>query len=643
LNSRRIWLWTLLAALLFVIALFIGCGTQKTPTAEATPPSHAVGGARPQRTFVLGATPPGGIVVSSAVPNELNPLGGGAPAASPAQAAAFAWNEFIALNWAAGPQTGQPGQRDTASPTCKFGDPSCTGPTVWETFRSKAETFPGVGNPPGYVNSAPASYGYDALPQYVYNLPLSPCDASQLGDAVPWVNLDETDEISTNSMYAGVVNGSSSPGNSSPKLIRFLAKSNRSQYVYVTSNSDPNNTANQWWAAIPATVAVATSNYLMANQSSPPAGSSTYVSNPNGTIETKAAWRPLNPSEIASGRFHMQPVRFYEGDSSNPCYRDATWGLVALHIIQKTASAPYFIYATFEQADNILTSSGQPVEDADGNIILNPAPGTATTPQVCLNDPQPPAGTGSGTSALGVVNLTADPSTCVPLATPVYCSSPGMSLYYQNEDTPQQPSGGPICVNRRDNAIPDYAVAANQQAHAAITASLQANGFSSSPWLTYKLVNVQYFPYDKVITTVTPNGSQYTSQPPYTAQNPAPSSYYQANIVVETNRSLQIFSGGLSPNIATDWNADGTQHHNTYYGGKFHDMGGCMGCHGSQGQIRTHSNGTPQPGDFSVILAKGRVKLPEIPAMPTSLGTLAVVPRNRTLTNLSIGNGKRSR
>jgi hypothetical protein len=46
------------------------------------------------------------ITVNSSVPNELNPpfnLGppstGGAPAASPEQASAFAWQEFIALNW----------------------------------------------------------------------------------------------------------------------------------------------------------------------------------------------------------------------------------------------------------------------------------------------------------------------------------------------------------------------------------------------------------------------------------------------------------------------------------------------------------------------------------------------------------------
>jgi hypothetical protein len=48
------------------------------------------------------------ITIGSAVPSELNPTGGGAPAATMQQAAAFAWQEFIALNWPAAPQTGQP-------------------------------------------------------------------------------------------------------------------------------------------------------------------------------------------------------------------------------------------------------------------------------------------------------------------------------------------------------------------------------------------------------------------------------------------------------------------------------------------------------------------------------------------------------
>jgi hypothetical protein len=558
------------------------------------------------------------ITVSSTVPAELNASMGGAPTATPSQAAAFAWQEFIALNWPAGPQYGKPNQRDTPSRSCRFGDPTCTGPTVWETFRGKVEIFPGAGSPPGYPGkNGDSSFGYDALPQYHYQNAVPACDPIQANDPVPWVNLDETDQIKLDSMYAGKVLQSSSPGNSSPQLIRFLAKGNRPEYVYVTANSSPSDPTKQWWYNVPVDVVNATKAYLAQNMASPPAGSTTMVSLPYSTIEMKAGWRPLNPSEIASGRFHTQRVRFYEpgNTASGSCYRDATWGLVALHAIQKTPSAPYFIYTTFEQTDNIVTSGGKPVEDLDGNLVVRP-PADAAFPQECLIDPQPaPGPPDEVASTEGSVILTSNTATCQPVQVQTYCYNPGPQLYYRNAPSAQPvPSGGSICVNRRDNSIPNYVIDANKHAHAAITAYLNSNGIGSAPWLYYKLVNVQYYPYDKVITTPTPNGTLYESNPPFTAQNPAPSSYYLANIVVETNRSLQLFSGGLSPQptaaVATDWNADGTPHKNTNYGGHFYDVGGCMGCHGSQGQNRAGA-----AGDFSVILAVGHVAAPGLPAV----------------------------
>ena len=578
------------------------------------------------------------------VPSELNPpfagpKSGGAPNATPAQAAAFAWQEFIALNWPAAPQSGKQGQRDSPSNTCLFSDPSCTGPTVWQTFRSKVEIFPGVGSPPGYAGSNRKNdFGYDALPQYNYTKPVPACDPKQKDDPVPWINLDETDQINLDNMYAANAPYNPTGDNSAPHLIRFLAKANRTQYVYVTGNSSSTDPANQWWSQVPADVVNRTKQYLASNMASPPAGSTSMVSLPYGTIEVKAGWRPLSYLEMQSRRFHMQTVRYYErGTSTEYCYRDAAWGLVALHIIQKTPSAPYFIFATFEQADNILTASGQLVEDENGNMLVNAM--APTSPQECLVDPRPPffptTNPPSPPSAKGSVILTSDTQTCTPLPSDSYCTQqigepPDVRLYYRNAAGAQPvPSGGNICVNQRANLIPDYVINANEDAHAAITEYLQRHKIASSPWLYYKLINVQYYPYDKVITTVTPNGSLYESKPPYTAQNPAASSYYLANIVVETNRSLQLFSGGLSPQseaaVVTSWNVDGTQHKNVYYGGRFHAMGGCMGCHGSQGQNRPNA-----AGDFSVILAVGRVKVPEVPSVVEGNG-LSVVPRNRSL------------
>jgi len=223
------------------------------------------------------------------------------------------------------------------------------------------------------------------------------------------------------------------------------------------------------------------------------------------------------------------------------------------------------------------------------------------------------------------------PEQCIPSQTVEYCSSPGSRLYYFNAGKNQPvPHSGNICVNQPDQAIPDYVIAANKQAHAAIADYLKKNGIKSAPWLSYKLINVQYLSFDKIVTNPqNPNGSLYAASPPFSATKPAPSSYYLANIVVETNRSLQLFSGTLTPNITTQWNQDGTPHKNVYYGaanqatGQSYNMGGCMGCHGAQGQA--------QAGDFSVILARGRVGKPEFPAPETPQGPIEV-PRNRSLT-----------
>src|SRR5262245_4390696 len=84
-----------------------------------------------------------GITISPTVPSDL-------PTPVNLQSAAmFAWQEFIALNWPAVPQTGALNTRDVPNTGAKFGDPSYTGPLVWHTFRHKVEIFPGTGNPPG--------------------------------------------------------------------------------------------------------------------------------------------------------------------------------------------------------------------------------------------------------------------------------------------------------------------------------------------------------------------------------------------------------------------------------------------------------------------------------------------------------------
>ena len=110
--------------------------------------------------------------ITSQLPPDIS---GGAGNATITDAAIFAWQEFIALNWPAVPQTGISGSNTRGMPdnSKKFGTDSsgpnqANQPVVWETLRGKVETFPGVGDPPGYANNPSQDYGFDVGPQYVY-------------------------------------------------------------------------------------------------------------------------------------------------------------------------------------------------------------------------------------------------------------------------------------------------------------------------------------------------------------------------------------------------------------------------------------------------------------------------------------------
>lgn len=565
------------------------------------------------------ANDPAPIAIVSTVPTELNPNGGGAPNATLDQAAAFAWQEFIALNWPAATQNGQFGDRDRPAADCLFGDPACaTRPLTWQTFRGKAEIFP----------ARPLRQAYDALPNYdvLYQTRIPACPGYTPSGAPAWVNLDETTEIGLAAMYSGAGIPTPTAENSAPQLIRFMAKANRAEFGYVELIG-----AQQ---AIPASLVNATTSYVPLN-GSPPAGGANYVSLPNNTIEIKAGWRQLNPATEDVSRFHTTRVRYYEvGGPSQiagaQCYREAVWGLVSLHIIQKTASAPYFIFATFEQADNIRTAGGAPTEDADGNIIAT---------QACRGDQTPPCPTTPTTVYQDSPTPAAAPSVSLSPQGAAYCTSntgtaPAYRLYYHNSSASTAvPNGGYICINARQHAIPPAIIAANRAAHAAIAAYNRANGIARSPWSYYKLINVQYAPMNL------PTPGQ-----PYSGPNVA--TFYQANSVVESNFTLQNFSGRLAQGGATGTKSDYASQFggaaNVSIPGLFYrsvgagtatgyDMGGCMGCHGTAQR---------DGGDFSFILLGGAVSLPEGIPRPTPAGAAGIDPA-RALIRWNRGGGAR--
>ncbi|WP_224369848.1 hypothetical protein [Hyalangium versicolor] len=572
---------------------------------------------------------PTSITVAPCLPSDVP---SGAPNASLSEAGVFAWQEFIALSWPSKDQDGTLKTRGepNTSKRLESGQGSDSSQlATWMTFRHKSEVFPGDASQPHGPFGTDAYY--DDLPRYIYepkevgtgyveqNVPLAAGQIPPCGDTSPldlpenqtFITADENSQIGEDFMFAGKneqealnLNAGNAKGRSQ---ILFLVKVNRAYFDYIVSSAHGDG---KWWKGIPPDVRARTTTYLRDYKADPPAGSADKVSFPNGAMMVKSAWRRATVADTNSNRYiikkvryyvHQDPKQTYGGQPGNPnyfCYDTNYYALVGIHILQKTPSAPYFIFASFEHADNLLIGpNASPIEDENGAVIIpNQQP---LTPTITSKN---------ATSNTGQV-LTASGDPC----------DEGYSLYYQNN--PQR-SGLPqdkICVRGRKHAIPSQIIDINRQAHAALdayaapppasmctdegapcTANFQCcSGFCNTRGFTagcvggypspppqgsplsllkyYKLVNVQTAPYDKQA------GVDYTQQ----GSGPDPSTYYMANIVVETDYPLQVFSGGFAPpgsettnGTISDFQQDGGVLKNTLYNGGSYNMGGCMGCHG---------------------------------------------------------------
>jgi len=545
---------------------------------------------------------------------------GGVNNATLKDASYFAWQEFIALNWPAITQTGQYDDREKADINKFFGEPASSSPDsysalVWETFRHKVEIYPGQGMPHGYTDypypNESIDFGYDQLPQYIYDETKSVITPVIPGKKTPWLNLDEASQIGTNQILAGLNPNQLEPEGPG-RLILFLAKANRKQYQYVASRrwwnqgglqtltpETPSQSSKTVYPEGSAKYAITqTKNYINKNKQSPPPGvlnaenatEKEYVSFANGTIEIKTAWRLATELEKQNyhqkgyvAGYHSGMVRYYlqtSDETEVPVKfeaKDALGVMLGLHIIQKTPSAPHFIFATFEHSDNIRRPDGTPLEDANGKVI-GPIPTNVTTSNVISTPSHPKSMVINGKNQLVLTKQTftpneATPSTYVKNKQSYYINTYDSGLA---SDYSSQPKIG---VNKRRYAIPQDVIDVNEDVHKMISA---ANSENSNPWANYRLTNVQWKPMTKQ------PGSEFPG-----ANKAQQSTYYQSNSVIETNHILSEFSGrfsggsnanGVPNNTITDFDSvDKTRaFHNVYSENKGYLMGGCMGCHGNQ-------------------------------------------------------------
>jgi hypothetical protein len=220
----------------------------------------------------------------------------------------YSWRAFVAMVWPASSKNR--GEPDTAK---RLGD---SGPRVFELYKPLWEVFHTDGSAPT------ASFDtYDAAPHNVCRAPAS-FDAAIIASAT---GLDELAQFGPGEMLAPLAaqNG---------RYVRTQTHYNRIAYDYIVQRR------------------------LYLRSALPPIPSPKpavpVVQFPDGSIAIKSAWVDLAgfPPELRA-RYYSRPVTLRDANTGKCGV--VTMGLIGLHIAQKTASRPQWIWSTFEHVDNV--------------------------------------------------------------------------------------------------------------------------------------------------------------------------------------------------------------------------------------------------------------------------------------------------
>lgn len=234
------------------------------------------------------------------------------PAAAPSAGASqaefdtYSWQMFIALNWPA-----KAGQRGVPDCEKAFGS---SFDTVWRSYKFIEEIFlPGAKNP-GKWNSGSTSTRLREVAKASKTVISSPL-GTVLQPVAGWL----IDQQGNPTYYQIAVDETS--------------------YDYITTNTLYN-----------ADIANADAN----------------INFPNGATEIKASWRILTATDDAA-RYLTTSATVDTFDSTGKVNGTAraTLGLVGLHILTKPAGFPQWVWATFEQVDNLTAPSGGHASYAD--------------------------------------------------------------------------------------------------------------------------------------------------------------------------------------------------------------------------------------------------------------------------------------
>jgi len=225
----------------------------------------------------------------------------------------FSWDTFISLNWPA-----KQGQRGVPNQAACIGDKADS--VVWETFADAAVLF--QQNPPPWDGGAKALSGIATFRDTELKSTKTVKRFSKISPAGIARIQAAPDDFDFNQAFSSPLIDQN--GNYAVYEVRF----DKTAYNFVLNGQF----------------------YLRKNLPLPPTG---YT---NGSTVVKAGWRVLTAADLA-----RKPVRYYHTEAMvyDPDLKKDVLkpiGLIGFHIMVKTPSRPQWIWATFEQVDNVSTT-----------------------------------------------------------------------------------------------------------------------------------------------------------------------------------------------------------------------------------------------------------------------------------------------
>jgi len=228
----------------------------------------------------------------------------------------FSWQSFIALNWpAAKTPRGTPNQPNDPS---VFLNAAKGAPVVWGTYKEDFELFNQGSNRPAAWEAPNTSVGV--------------CTSAAAGQKVfvRYTKGDSVVEIQNQAFSYPLIDQSK---NYAVYEIRF----NQAQYNFIRgTDSDPTS-----WLYLAKNLAA--KEPISMPMSTPPST--------QGALMVKAGWKIIDPKKDNPARFYTVSAQVYD-PISKKC-SPQTVGLVGIHIVQKLAAFPQWIWSTFEQVDNV--------------------------------------------------------------------------------------------------------------------------------------------------------------------------------------------------------------------------------------------------------------------------------------------------